>query len=105
VDVIAGTLGADILLLDLTGLTIIADFFVIATAENVRQLEAMARHVVEEMKEKQGLTPLAVEGTPESGWILLDYGSIVVHCFSAAQRNHYKLESFWDKARTVVRLA
>jgi|YNPNPStandDraft_1061719.scaffolds.fasta_scaffold10008_4 ribosome-associated protein len=104
-EIIAGKMGSDILLLDLNKLTIIADFFIIATGDSERQLGAMAQELVEKMNEQQGLQPLAVEGTPESGWILIDYGAIVVHLFSEAQRERYQLEKLWSGARTVVRMA
>lgn len=104
-DVIAGKLGSDILLLDISDITLIADYFVIATAESIRQIKAMAEDIQQQVQNELGKKPLAVEGTPESGWILLDYGSVVVHLFSEAQRNRYQLERLWSDARTVVRIA
>ena len=105
VDVIASKLGSDILLLDLTGLTIIADYFIIATADSDRQLKAISDELELQLKTQQNLHALAVEGTPTSGWVLLDYRSIVVHLFSEAMRSRYQLEQLWQDARTVVRLA
>lgn len=104
-DVIAGKLGSDILLLDISDITLIADYFVIATAESSRQLKAIVEDVQEQVKKEYGKQPLSVEGTPESGWMLLDYGSIVVHVFSEAQRSRYQLEKLWSDARTIVRIA
>lgn len=104
VDSIAAKMGADILLLDLAGLTLIADYFVIATAETDRQLNAMAEEIVSELK-AEGRAPLHVEGVAQSGWVLLDYGDVVVHLFLEAQRDYYDLEGLWAKARTVVRIA
>jgi len=98
-------MGSDILLLDLSRVTLIADYFVIATADSERQIGAITEDLVEQLRTKQGLNPLSIEGTPSSGWVLLDYGSIVVHLFSEAQRNKYQLENFWSDARTVVRIA
>lgn len=103
-DAIASKMGSDIVLLDLTQVTLIADYFIIATGESERQLDALAQSVVEQGKEV-GLQPLSVQGTPASGWTLIDYGSIVVHLFSAAQRKRYQLEEFWSNGRTVVRIA
>ncbi|MCD6520517.1 MAG: ribosome silencing factor [Anaerolineae bacterium] len=105
VDVIASKMGADILLLDISDLTIIADYFVIATGESERQIKAITEELVHQLKEKHALLPLSVEGTPMSGWVLLDYGSVVIHIFSERQRNRYQLEELWQKARTVVRMA
>jgi ribosome-associated protein len=104
-DVIASKLGSDILILDLTGLTIIADYFVIATADSDRQLQAISDELELQLKTQQSLQPIAIEGTPTSGWMLLDYGNIVVHLFSEAMRSRYQLEQLWQDARTVVRLA
>jgi ribosome-associated protein len=105
VDILSAKFGVDILLLDLTGLTIIADHFVIATGESARQLNAMAQDLKQQLKEDLGLMPLAVEGTAESGWVLMDYGNLVVHLFSEAQRERYRLEELWSQARTVLRMA
>jgi ribosome-associated protein len=105
VDILSAKFGADILLLDLSGLTIIADHFVIATGESTRQLDAMAQDLKQQLKEELSLSPLATEGTAESGWILMDYGGLVVHIFSEAQRERYRLEELWSQARTVLRMA
>jgi len=103
-DAIASRMGSDIVLLDLSEVTLIADYFIIATGESERQLEALAQGVVEQGKEV-GLRPLSVQGTAASGWTLIDYGSIVVHLFSVAQRRRYQLEEFWSNGRTVIRMA
>ena len=104
VDVIAGKLGSDILLLDLNGLTIIADYFVIATADSDRQLNAISDELEVQLKTQQNQQPLAIEGTPTSGWILLDYGDVIIHVFSTSERENYQLESLWSGARPVVRI-
>ncbi len=98
-------MGSDVLLLDLSGVTLIADYFVIATAESTRQLRAVAEDVVRQFKVEHGTIPLSVEGTAQSGWILVDYGGIVVHLFSEIQRDRYQLEKLWRDARTVLRRA
>ena len=91
-------------MLDLRPVALIADYFVIATAESDRQLRA-TREAIEAKLKESGVTPLSMEGTPASGWVLLDYGSIVVHLFSAEQREFYRLEELWHNAKTVVRMA
>ena len=99
-------MGADILLLDLSEITIIADYFVIATGNSERQIRALANNVRQEIKEEyDGTLPLSVEGEADSGWVLMDYGGTVVHLFSERQRNRYRLEELWSDARTVVRIA
>ncbi|MHB9031649.1 MAG: ribosome silencing factor [Anaerolineae bacterium] len=105
VDLISGKMGSDIVLLDLTGITIIADYFIIATADSDRQLKAIADELQEKLKAENQLVVLMVEGTPSSGWILLDYGNIVVHLFSEAMRSRYQLEQLWQDAKTLVKLA
>ncbi|HHX44848.1 MAG TPA: ribosome silencing factor [Chloroflexi bacterium] len=97
-------MGSDVVLLDLSQVTLIADYFIIATGESERQIDALVESVVEQGKEV-GLKPLSIQGTAASGWTLIDYGSIVVHLFSPAQRRRYQLEEFWSNGRTVVRIA
>jgi len=98
-------MGSDVLLLDLCQVTLIADYFVIATGNTERQLKAIAKDAVQRLKNDHGVNPLSVEGTAPSGWILIDYGGVVVHLFSQAQRDRYRLEDLWRDARTVVRIA
>ena len=97
-------MGSDVVLLDLSQVTLIADYFIIAAGESERQIDALVESVVEQGKEV-GLKPLSIQGTAASGWTLIDYGSIVVHLFSPAQRRRYQLEEFWSNGRTVVRIA
>lgn len=98
-------MGADVLLLDLAGVTLIADYFVIATADSQRQLVAVSQDLLHQLKRELEMTPLSVEGTASSGWVLMDYGGIVIHLFLPSQRDYYALEEFWRDARTVVRIA
>jgi len=105
VEVIADRMGSDILLLDLTDVTLIADYFVIATAQSERQLGAIAQELARHLKEQLELTAQTTDGTPASGWIAIDLGGVVVHLFTEAMRARYQLEEFWQDARTIVRLA
>ncbi len=98
-------MGSDILLLDISEVTLLADYFVIATGESTRQLDALANEVRVQVKAKAGQLPHATEGKPDSGWVLMDYGALVVHLFSPEQRAYYQLEELWSRARTVVRIA
>lgn len=95
--------GADILLLDTRPVSFIADYFVIATAHNERQMKALADEIQKQLK-KKSILPLGVEGTPQSGWILMDYNSVVVHLFSVAMRDYYRLEKLWERAPVIVRM-
>jgi len=105
VDLIAAKMGSDILLLDLAGKTIVADYFVIASGNSDRQIKAIVEDTVVSLKREHGVANLSVEGKAESGWVLIDYGSVVVHIFSPKQRDYYQLERLWSEAHTVVRIA
>jgi len=104
VDVLSDHKGEDVLLLDLCGLTLLTDYFVICSGTSERQLRALAGSVREEVKKEGGMIPLHVEGEPASGWVLMDYGSVVVHLFAPEMRAFYDLEGLWREGRLVVRI-
>ena len=85
---------ADILALDISEISTLADYFILASAENVRQLDALEDAVEEGI----GLE-LNKEGEGDSGWILMDYKDIVVHLFTKEQREFYDLEKIWSDAK------
>ena len=95
--------GEDIVLLDLRGVTGIADYFVICSADNERQLQALADRVYENIKRDHDIFPKQ-EGDGRSGWTLLDYGGVVVHIFSEELRHYYDLEGFWKEAKVLLRI-
>lgn len=105
VDTISAKMGADILLLDMQEVTLITDYFVITTAGSERQIGALADDIVAQTKREFDTPPLGVEGAPAGGWVLVDYGGVVVHLFSEEQRAYYQLEELWSKARTLLRIA
>jgi ribosome-associated protein len=88
---------SDITVLDLRGLTIIADFFLICTGKSSIQIRAVADRIEEKLRE-HGRRKLRVEGYQEATWILLDYGDVVAHVMAAEQREFYDLEAFWAAA-------
>lgn len=92
----------NILLLALGPDSMIADYFVICTGNSDRQLKALAEHVRETMKESEGRLPYAVEGAADSGWVLMDYGDVVVHIFTEDQRRYYDLEGMYRDANVLV---
>lgn len=102
-DLISDKKGADILLLDTRPVSFIADYFILATTDNERQMKAIADDIQKQLK-KHDILPLGVEGTPSSGWLLLDYNGVLVHLFSAAMRDFYRLEQLWERAQTIVRI-
>jgi ribosome-associated protein len=76
---------------------------VICTGESTRQVKALTEAITETLK-KEDIRPSHEEGTADSGWILLDYGSVIVHIFGPFERDYYQLEKFWEKACTKVRV-
>lgn len=93
----ADKLAQDILILDVGDLLGVTDHFVILSARSERQLGTVAAEVEGQLK-VAGRTPRRREGSKESGWILLDYGDVVVHCFTAEMRAYYELERLWADA-------
>jgi ribosome-associated protein len=87
----------DLCVLDLRELTSFTDYFVIAHGTSSRQNAAIAEAVAAALK-PAGLRPISVEGRDSADWVLVDYGSIVVHVFSRAAREHYALEKLWGDA-------
>jgi ribosome-associated protein len=94
---------ADIVLLDLSGLTTVADAFVICSGGSERQIDAIAEAVLDGLK-SEGLRPIGREGTAGSHWILLDFGGVVVHVFTPPERDYYQLERHWSEAKTILRV-
>lgn len=88
--------------MDLRPDTVIADFFVICTGTSDRQIRALAENVRETIKTKFGKLPHSTEGEHTSGWMLLDYGDVIVHIFGESQREFYNLESFWRQANVLL---
>lgn len=103
VDLISDRQGSDIVLLDLRDVSLLADYFILANAESRRQIRAI-QDTIHEALHKQSISPLRIEGKPESGWIILDYGSVVVHLFDPEARAFYKLETLWKNAPVVLRI-
>ena len=94
---------ADIVLLDLTGLTTVADYFVIASGGSERQLDAIADGIISTLRDEKQ-KPIGREGVPASHWVLLDYGSVIVHVFTPPERDYYSLEKHWHEAKTILRM-
>lgn len=90
--------GEDIVVLDLTELTYITDFFVICSGRSEIHVEALADDLELELK-KDGILPWGVEGRRGGRWILLDYGGVVVHIFTSEARVYFDLERIWNQAK------
>ncbi len=94
---------ADIVLLDLGELTTVAEAFVICSGGSERQIAAIASGIVETLRD-EGVKPFGREGTPESHWVLVDFGSVIVHVFTPPERDYYELEKHWSGAKVIVRV-
>jgi ribosome-associated protein len=103
VNAIADKKGSDILLLDLRSISLLADYFVICSGESERQIKAIVDEITGTIK-VEGVRPLHIEGDSSSGWVLVDYGGVIVHVFAPAARGYYQLEKLWSDAATVVRI-
>ena len=91
----------DVVVLDLSGLTDIADYFVIASGASERHVKTIAEAIEYDMKEK-GIAPFSTEGYEEGRWIIVDYGDAVIHVFLESLRELYDLESLWIEAKRYV---
>ncbi len=89
---------SNIVLLDVRSACDFADYFVIMSANSAPHLRALMEEVEDGMKGR-GATPHHVEGTVMSGWVLMDYGDVLVHIMAPRQRGFYDLETVWPKAR------
>lgn len=95
--------GEDILLLDVKGVVSFTDYFIICTATSNRMLNALADGVLEKARldhKKKG----RLEGMPDSGWMIIDFGDIVVHIFDQDLRHYYRLEELWDEGRVLLKV-
>jgi ribosome-associated protein len=90
----------DAIILDLSGLTFIADYFVICSGESTTQVKAIAEYIEQEFASKR-VNPLGVEGAVHSHWILLDYGDVIIHVFEKETRAYYNIEKLWMDAKTI----
>ena len=104
VEIASDKLATDIVLLDIRPIATVADYFVVASTASDRQMQAVVRDLEQTLRNDDGVRPLRVEGRASSGWVLIDYGDVVVHLFSAEQRSFYRLEELWAAAVPLVRM-
>jgi ribosome-associated protein len=88
-------------LLDLKGVSDLCEYQFICSGENERQTRAIADAIEDRCKKIGGIRPIAIEGKQSGNWILLDYGSTIVHIFFSYLRDYYALEQLWPKAKFV----
>jgi ribosome-associated protein len=101
VDIASDRKAEDIVMLDISKVSIIADYFVICSGTSDRQVRAIAREIDEQLG-KAGVNPISVEGMNDAKWVLMDYGSVLVHVFDPATRAFYQLEQLWAGAQPVL---
>jgi ribosome-associated protein len=89
----------DIQVLDLRGITTMADMFFICHGRNSRQNQAICDEIEQRLKEEHGERPIAIEGQKNAEWILMDYGDLVIHVFSEAAREYYDLGRLYRDAK------
>ena len=100
-DLISETPASNTLVLDIHEASAFADYFVICSGENERQLRAIHRGIADDLA-RRGVRPQRTEGSALSGWTLLDFGDVIVHIFSNDQRLFYRLEDLWAEAHTLL---
>lgn len=92
--------GEDIRVIDISGVTVIADYFIIASGSNPNQVQALVDNVEEQMY-KAGYDDPRVEGYNTASWVLLDYNDVIVHVFSQDDRLFYDLERIWHDGKEI----
>jgi ribosome-associated protein len=90
--------------LDIHELSPVADYFVICSADSERQIKAIVEAVTQLTKQLYQALPWYVEGEAESGWVLIDYGDVVVHAFAPEVRAYYDLEGLWHRAPVLLKM-
>lgn len=103
IDALSEKQAEDILLLDIRSVASFADYFVLASAGSARQMDAIIDSV-EKALAADKVKPMGREGNSESGWVLLDYGDVILHLFAPEERAYYDLEGLWHTAVPVVRI-
>jgi ribosome-associated protein len=104
VEIASDRQASDIVMLDLRAISLLADYFVICSGTSERQINALQDDIVDKVRNDQHRRPDRKEGDAAAGWILLDYGDVVVHIFAPAERDYYRLEELWVHAPAVVRV-
>jgi ribosome-associated protein len=92
----------NIVILDARNVCSFADYFVICSAGSDRQIDAIQEEIATVLHDD--IKPVHISGKADSGWVLIDLGTVIVHIFSMKQRNYYMLDELWNEAKTVVRI-
>ena len=90
--------GEDILRIDLTGVSAVSDYFILCTVTSAPHVRAVSERLQRDVLEKLKVKPVHVDGSPESGWIIVDFGNVMVHVMTGDARELYQLEDLWSDA-------
>ena len=102
-EVVSDSFASDILLLNISNKSAFTDFMIILTVDSSRQMSAVAEDLEIEMKSK-GINKFRKEGAANSGWVVVDFGDIVVHLFGKDEREYYALDDIWSGAQQLLRI-
>ena len=102
-EIVSDSFASDILLLNISNKSAFTDFMIILTVDSSRQMSAVAEDLEIEMKSK-GINKFRKEGTANSGWVVVDFGDIVVHLFGKDEREYYALDDIWSGAQQLLRI-
>lgn len=91
----------DIKIIDISNVSVIADYFIIAGGTNARQIKTLADTIEEKLGKEYGVVPKSIEGYNAANWILMDYADVIIHIFNQEQRLFYDLERIWTDGKTV----
>ena len=100
VDAIEDKKGEQIKVIDISNVSVIADYFVIVSGKNVNQIRAISDEVEEKLG-KLGVSPKQIEGYQSARWILMDYGDIIIHIFNEEDRLYYDIERIWSDGKFI----
>jgi ribosome-associated protein len=103
VEIASDKQASDIILLDIQSIASFADYFVLLSADNMRLINSLVEDIALQLK-LEGVNIMHKEGTVESGWVLLDYGDVLIHVFSPEERDYYRLEELWKEATPLVQV-
>ena len=103
VEIASDKQASDIILLDIQSVATFADYFVLLSADSMRQINALVEDIALQLK-TEGVNIGHKEGTPDGGWVLLDYGDVLIHIFSPEEREYYRLEELWKEAIPLVQV-
>lgn len=91
-------------MLDIRDQAVFSDYFILCNGDNNRQLKALAEAVIKDAREKAEIRPRGKEGDPDTGWVLVDFGDVIIHLFSPERREYYNLEELWNDAHVILRM-